>query len=124
MGAMTVAISAPERSWHAVAIRDAGMILIVVILGFGPAFATQLRSCQRSATGTNTVSCLTSASSAVVIGLVLYLASVLAALLAWIVGLFRTAQLTRWGWFVVVLLISPLGSLLYGVASPATRATA
>jgi hypothetical protein len=121
---MTVAISAPERSWHAVAIRDAGMILIVVILGFGPAFATQLRSCQRSATGTNTVSCLTSGSSAVVIGLVLYLASVLAALLAWIVGLFRTAQLTRWGWFVVVLLISPLGSLLYGVASPATRATA
>lgn len=98
------------------------VLLIAAFVGFGPAFATQLRSCQSSATGTSTLNCLTSASSAVVIGFVLYLAGVLAALLAWIVGLIRTAQLRRWGWFVVVLFISPLGSLLYGVAGPSTRA--
>jgi hypothetical protein len=39
----------------------------------------------------------------------------------WILGLIRTAQLGRWGWFVAVLLISPLGSLLYGLAGPTQR---
>jgi len=97
------------------------VLLIAAFVGFGPAFATQLRSCQSSLTGTNATECLTSASSAVVIGFVLYLAGALAALVAWILGLIRTAQLGRWGWFVAVLLISPLGSLLYGLAGPTQR---
>lgn len=98
------------------------VFLIAAFVGFGPAFATHLRSCQSSLNGTNASDCISSASGAVLIGFVLYLAGVLAALLAWIIGLIRTAQIRRWGWFLVVLLLSPLGSLLYGVAGPATRA--
>jgi hypothetical protein len=96
-------------------------LLIIAFVGFGPAFATQLRACQSSGSSTNLAQCLTSGSSATTIGLVLYLAGVLAALLAWIMGLLKTAQIRRWAWFVVVLLISPLGSLLYGVVGPTTR---
>jgi hypothetical protein len=97
------------------------VFLIIAFVGFGPAFATQLRSCQGAA---NQVSCLTSASSAVTIGFVLYLIGALAALAAWIMGLFKTARIGRWGWFVAVLFTFALGSLLYGVAGPTTRANA
>lgn len=99
-------------------------LLIIAFVGFGPAFATQLRACQSSSASTNLpnlAQCLTSGSRATTIGLVLYLAGVLAALVAWIMGLIKTAQIRRWAWFVVVLLISPVGSLLYGVVGPTTR---
>ena len=97
------------------------VLLIAAFLGFGPAFATHLRSCQSSTNTPYATGCISSASGAVVIGFVLYLAGALAALVAWILGLIRTAQLGRWGWFVAVLLISPLGSLLYGLAGPTQR---
>jgi hypothetical protein len=66
----------------------------------------------------NLIGCLTSAGSAVGIGFVLYLGGVLAAILAWILGLIKTAQIRRWGWFAAVLLLPALGSLLYGLAGP------
>jgi hypothetical protein len=100
------------------------VLLVIAFVGFGPAFATQLRSCQSSINNPYSTGCITSASRAVVIGFVLYLAGALAALAAWIMGLIKTAQISRWGWLVVVLLISPLGSLLYGLAGPTTRANA
>lgn len=100
------------------------VLLIVAFMLYGPAFATQLRACQSSSASTNLAQCLTSGSRATTIGLVLYLAGVLAALLAWLMGLLKTAQIRRWGWFVVVLLISPLGSLLYGVVGPTTSTQA
>jgi sugar phosphate permease len=95
------------------------VLLIAAFLGYGPAFATQLRSCQSSPSN-----CASTASGGVLIGFALYLLGALAALLAWIMGLVRTAQIGRWGWFLVVFLISPLGSLLYGLAGPTTRAHA
>lgn len=99
-------------------------LLIIAFVGFGPAFATQLRDRQSSSASTNLTNlaqCLTLGSCATTIGLVLYLACVLAALVAWIIGMIKTAQIRRWAWFVVVLLISPLGSLLYGVVGTTTR---
>jgi hypothetical protein len=99
-------------------------LLVAAFVGFGPAFATHLRSCQTSIYGTNAGECFISASGADLIGFVLYLFGALAVLFAWIIGLVQTAQLRRWGWFVAVLLISPLGSLLYGVAGPTTKAYA
>jgi hypothetical protein len=98
--------------------------LVAAFVGFGPAFATHLRSCQSSLYGPNAGECLTSASGPVLIGFVLYLAGVLAAVLAWLVGLVQTGRLGRWGWFLLVLLLSPLGSLLYGLAGPTTKASA
>lgn len=100
------------------------VLLVAAFVGFGPAFSTHLQSCQSSLYGTNASDCLSSASGPVLIGFVLYLAGLLAAVFAWIFGLIKTAAIRRWGWFLAVLLLSPLGSLLYGVAGPATSATA
>lgn len=88
---------------------------------YGPAFATQLQSCQHAASGPYSPSCLTSGSRAATLGLVLYLGGVAAALLAWLLGLVKTAQIRRWIWFIVVFLLSPLGSLLYGLVGPTSR---
>ena len=95
---------------------------VIAFVNYGPAFSTQLHSCQSSTTSTNLLSCLTSAGSAVNIGLVLYLGGVLAAIIAWIMGLIKTAQIGCWSWFAAVLLLPVLGSLLYGLAGPTTRA--
>src|SRR5262249_8607303 len=46
------------------------------------------------------------------------------ALIAWIGALIKTAQIGRWGWFVAVLLLSGLGTLIYGIAGPEAPATA
>ena len=95
---------------------------VIAFVNYGPAFSTQLQACQSSTTSTNLLSCLTSAGSAVNIGLVLYLGGVIAAIIAWIMGLIKTAQIRRWGWFAAVLLLPVLGSLLYGLVGPTTRA--
>jgi hypothetical protein len=89
---------------------------VIAFVGFGSPFATYLKSC------TSPTHCTNALSSAVVIGFVLYLGGVLAAIVAWLMGLVKTAQIRRWGWFLTVLLLSPLGSLLYGLAGPATKA--
>jgi hypothetical protein len=94
---------------------------VIAFVKFGPAFSTQLKACQ-SSTNTNLLGCLTSAGSAVDFGLVLYLGGVIAAILAWIIGLIKTAQIRRWGWFAAVLILPVLGSLLYGLVGSTTRA--
>jgi hypothetical protein len=95
---------------------------VIAFVNYGPAFSTQLQACQSSTTSTNLFSCLTSAGSAVNIGLVLYLGGVLAAIIAWIMGLIKTAQIRRWGWFAAVLVLPVLGSLLYGLVGPTNKA--
>ncbi len=94
----------------------------IAFIGFGPAFATQLRFCQSSANSANLLGCLTSAGASVDIGFVLYLSGVIAAVVAWIMGLIQTAQIRRWGWFAAVLLLPALGSLVYGLVGPTTTA--
>jgi hypothetical protein len=51
-------------------------------------------------------------------GLAVYAIGGLVALVTWIMGLVKTAQLKRWGWFVEVLLLGLLGTLIYGIAGP------
>jgi hypothetical protein len=98
------------------------LLLVVAFTGYGPAFATQLRSCQGSLDGTSAAGCLTAQGGPAALGFVLYLAGVAAAVLAWLFGLIKTASIGRWGWFLLVLLLSPLGALLYGLTGPTTRA--
>jgi hypothetical protein len=95
---------------------------VIAFVGFGSAFSTYLHSCQTSIYSTQPTNCPTSASGAVVIGFVLYLGGVIAAIVAWIMGLIKTAQIRRWGWFLAVLVLPPLGSLLYGLVGPTTKA--
>ena len=97
----------------------AGIILNVIAYArFGPQVATQLFGCQQALYGPT---CVTGTSTEVAIGIVLYLAGTLAVLAAFVLGLVKTAQIRRWGWFVAILLLSPLGSLLYGIAGPTER---
>lgn len=37
---------------------------------------------------------------------------------AWVMALVRTARVRRWGWFVAILLLSPVATLVYGVFGP------
>jgi hypothetical protein len=48
------------------------------------------------------------------IGFAPLLASLLMGMPAWVMALTETTRRKQWGWFVVVLLFSPIGALLYG----------
>ena len=97
------------------------VLTVIAFVGYGPAVATQLFGCRSALYGPPATGCAVYSSSAVAIGIALYLGGALAALAAWILGLAKTAQIKRWGWFVAVLLTPPLGTLLYGLAGPTTR---
>jgi hypothetical protein len=43
---------------------------------------------------------------------------------AWLLGLMRAARLRQWEWFVAVLVLGPLGTLLYGLAGSQEPAAA
>jgi hypothetical protein len=94
---------------------------VIAFVGFGPAVATYLFGCRSSLYGPPATGCASATTNAVDIGIALYLGGVAAALLAWILGLIKTARIGRWGWFVAVLLVSPLGSLLFGLVGPSRR---
>jgi hypothetical protein len=98
--------------------------IVLFVVGFviaGAATAATLSQCQANADGTVPASCGASAAGGLGIALLVYLLGAVAAVIAWIMGLVKTAQIGRWGWFVAVLLISPLGSLIYGLAGPTER---
>lgn len=40
---------------------------------------------------------------------------------AWLLGLMKTAGISRWDWFVLVLFLGMPGALLYGIRGPAGR---
>ncbi|HLZ25342.1 MAG TPA: hypothetical protein VKQ30_24740 [Ktedonobacterales bacterium] len=98
-------------------------LLGVAFVQYGPAFAAQAQVCQPliNSNSPQATGCLTSGSQAATTGLVLYFAGVVTALLAWLLGLVKTANIRRWFWFIVVFLLSPLGSLLYGILGPSSR---
>ena len=57
--------------------------------------------------------------SSVVFGaaLTLLLVGSLLGSVAWLLGLMRAARIQQWDWFIAVLLLGPLGTLLHGIAS-------
>ncbi len=69
-------------------------------------------------TAADQAGCSASAAGGLGIGALLYGLGALCSAVAWILGIIKTATLKRWGWFVLVLLLSPLGSLIYGAAGP------
>jgi hypothetical protein len=58
-----------------------------------------------------------------ILALACYVIGAILALVAWIGGLIKTAQIGAWVWFVIVLILGSLGALIYGIAGPETRAT-
>ncbi len=94
------------------------VIGLVVVVGAGASVAA---NCTTDASGH--VSCPNGAASSgavggAAIGILLLVLGLLSTGVAWIMGLIKTAQLKAWGWFVAVLLVPPLGSLIYGIAGP------
>lgn len=95
---------------------------VVVFVMAAAAAAGQCQQYSNDQTQFNQCIQSSSAIGQTLIAIVLYIIGGLCAFVAWILGLVKTAQIGRWGWFVLVLLISPLGSLIYGIAGPTERA--
>jgi len=55
-------------------------------------------------------------------GLALTIAAGIVAEIAWIFALIRTAQLQRWGWFVTMLVIGSVVTLIWSLGGPDTPA--
>lgn len=112
------------------------ILSIIAILGFigGVVFyaigtAAVVSQCQQVLNDQAQLqSCVQAHASAgavpVLIGILGLIVGGLCGLVAWILGLVKTAQIGRWGWFVAVLLLPALGSLIYGIAGPTERAGA
>ena len=56
------------------------------------------------------------------IGVVAYLIGLVLYIISWIGSLVATAKLGRWGWFVCILLLSPIAELVYVFAGPSVGA--
>ena len=55
------------------------------------------------------------------VGLILYSLAGLLTFLSWLFGIIRTIRGQAWGWFVVILLFSPIATLIYGLMGPAVH---
>jgi hypothetical protein len=95
--------------------------IVLIILGviFAVVAATGITT---DATGAATGA---SASTGIfgILALACYGIGAILAVIAWIGGLIKTATISAWGWFVVVLILGSLGALIYALAGPETRAT-
>ena len=60
-------------------------------------------------------------SAAIAIGVVLWIIAAVLELVAWIMALIRSAMMRSWGWFIFILLIHGLGTLIYAIAGPPDR---
>lgn len=103
--------------------------IVLAIIGaavFVPSVATAARHCTQQQMNTNTCNLnLHGAQAAgVVIGSILWVIAGLLWLVAWICALVRSAKMGSWVWFVIVLIFSGLGTLIYAIAGPADRPTA
>ena len=92
------------------------LIIIGVILG-----VLALGGATTDATGAVTGASATAGIFGL-LALAAYGIGVILALIAWIGALIKTATIGAWGWFVAVLLLSGLGTLIYAIAGPETRA--
>ncbi len=89
--------------------------IVLFIAGFA-LFGSAAAGCTTTAAGQ--ASCSSGAAGSAGIGVLLYSLGGIAAFVAWVLGIIKTATLKRWGWFVVVLLLGTLGTLIYGAAGP------
>lgn len=94
------------------------VIGLVVVVGAGASVAANCTTDAAGHTSCPTNAATTGAVGGAAIGILLLVLGFLTTAVAWIMGLIKTAQVKAWGWFVAVLLVSPLGSLIYGIAGP------
>jgi hypothetical protein len=104
-------------------VLSALVLTIIGIAVFIPGFASAAGHCTQEQINANTcaVNLHGAQAAGVVIGSILWVISGLLWLVAWIGALIRSAKMGSWGWFIVVLILSGLGTLLYAIAGPADR---
>ncbi len=100
--------------------------IILAIIGFAlviPSIATAASHCTQQQINTNTCSVNLHGGQAVgvIIGVILWFASAVLWLIAWIAALIRSARMQTWAWFVIVLIFSWLGTLIYAFFGPRER---
>ena len=71
-------------------------------------------------TGATTIStdCASQGAVPVLIGTGALILGAICSLIAFIGGLIKTAQIGAWVWFVLILLFTPLATLIYGIVGP------
>ena len=97
--------------------------IILAIIGaaiFVPAVVSAASHCTQAQlnSGTCNVTPTGGQSAAIAIGVILWVIAAVLELVAWIMALIRSAMMRTWGWFIVVLLIHGLGTLIYAIAGP------
>ena len=99
------------------------VLAIIGLVVFAPALASASKQCTQEQINTNTCSINLHGGQAagVVIGSILWVVAGLIWLVAWIGALIRSAKMGSWGWFVVVLILSGLGTLVYAIFGPRDR---
>ncbi len=100
--------------------------LVLAIIGvvlFVPSFASAASHCTQAQLNNNTCAITLHGAQAagVVIGSILWVISALIWLVAWIGALVRSARMGSWVWFVIVLIFSGLGTLIYVLFGPSDR---
>jgi hypothetical protein len=96
------------------------LVLIVGMVAFFGSVGAAAANCTTSSSGQ--LQCPNNASGGILGGAALGLLGLfgggLLAFVTWILGLVKTAQIKRWGWFVAVFFLTPLASLIYGIVGP------
>ena len=97
--------------------------IILAIIGtaiFVPVVVSATSHCTQAeiSSGTCKITPTGGQSAMIVIGVILWLLAAVLDLVAWIMALIRSAMMRSWGWFILVLLIHGLGTLIYAIAGP------
>ena len=101
-------------------ILSAIILSIIGVAIFVPSIVAAAKQCPQGQ-GTCNVTLNGGETVGVGIGGFLWVIAGILWLIAWIGALIRSAKMQTWGWFVVVLLLSGLGTLLYAIAGPRDR---
>ena len=93
-------------------------IIGAVIFAIGAVSATGHCSQAQLHNGTCTINPTGAQSAAIAIGVILWILAAVLDLVACVMALIRSAMMRSWGWFIFILLIHGLGTLIYAIAGP------
>ena len=99
------------------------ILTIIGVVVFVPSIVAATHQCTQAQinAGTCSVNLNGGETAGVIAGGILWLISAILWLVAWIGALIRSAKMQSWVWFVIVLIFSGLGTLLYALFGPSDR---
>lgn len=100
-----------------------GLLTIIGLAVFLPAVFSAAQSCSQTQLQAGTCRPAVSAGEGVgfAVGILLFIVAGLLATIAWIGALIRAARMQTWVWFVIILLLHGVGTLIYAIAGPASQ---